>query len=400
MWYILHSTIALALVLSAFAFMFMKLFRIGAFINMGAHEEQHTDFKPARWKMVAQIVFGHRKTLEDPISGLTHIAFIYGFLVLGAGHTEIVLEGLTSFLRTWGVQPFSYAVVLPEPLLKAYHLSQDVMAAAVLLAVAVALARRLLFPPKRLQPRSLDAEIILYFILALYVTFFLLQGATLLRDNGYAFELHRSQPITSAMAMWMQHLPVTDIKVIYWSMWFAHVSVFLGFGCYIPMSKHMHLVFAGPNTWFFRTGSYGWRQHVHKDKERPLGVPPAIDFETAEKYGIDRVTELPWKTLLDSFACTECGRCNNVCPAHNTGKPLKPKKVLHDIKVNLLKKNGEQLYALRDAFGRAQMHTKEKEAELSLVALINNDEQPTAPLRAAGTSPAVDGQIHVDDAWA
>ena len=92
MWYILHSTIALALVLSAFAFMFSKLFRIAAFINMGAHEEQHTDHKTARWKMVAQIVFGHKKTLEDPISGLTHIAFIYGFLILGAGPSTIRLS--------------------------------------------------------------------------------------------------------------------------------------------------------------------------------------------------------------------------------------------------------------------------------------------------------------------
>ncbi len=400
MWFILHSTITLAAVLCAFAFMFQRLGRISAFINMGAHEEKHTDHKAARWKMVGSIVLGHRKTLEDPVSGLLHMCFIYGFLVLGAGHTEIVLEGLTDFLQTWGVHPFSYGVLLPMPLEKLYHVSQDAMAAIVLVAAAIAIARRLLFPPKRLVPRSLDAEIILYFILGLYVTFFMLQGAMHVRESGYAFVFARSQPFTSLMAMWMSNLPVGAVDAIYWTFWFAHVAVFLGFGVYIPMSKHMHLVFAGPNTWFFRTGSYGWRQHVHKKGERPLGVPPAIDFETAEKYGIDRITELPWKTLLDTFACTECARCNNVCPAHLTHKPLKPKKVLHDEKINLLKKNGPQLYALRDSYGRAIARNKEAEEALELFPLISKEEVPKEAIREDGTYTTIDGQIHVDDAWA
>ena len=95
--------------------------------------------------------------------------------------------------------------------------------------------------------------------------------------------------------------------------------------CYIPISKHMHLVFAAPNIYFFRRKRYG--------------LPPALDFEKTEKFGIDRVQELPWKSLLDTFACTECGRCNVVCPAHETGKPLQPMKVLHDIKLNLRYRN-------------------------------------------------------------
>jgi Fe-S oxidoreductase len=416
---ILHTTLTLGAVLCAFGFMLSRLGHIAALINMGVHDDVYTDHKPSRWKMVASIVFGHKKTLEDPISGLTHMAFIYGFFVLGAGHTEIVIEGLTMFLKTWGIQPFTYDK-LPglghdHPLIKLYHISQDGMAFLVLVAVVVALLRRIVpaFRPPRLKKRSVDAEIILYFIGSLYVTFFFLQGATAVRDADYGFHFDAFKPFTSLMAMWMVNLPHGTVDSIYWVFWWAHIAVFLSFGCYIPMSKHMHLIFAGPNTWFFKKGTYGWRQpdviveeKKKKPEERPraMGLPPKINFETAEKYGIDKTQELPWKTLLDSFACTECGRCNNVCPAHLTQKPLKPKKVLHDMKVSLLKKNGDALYALRDSFGRPIAANKDAEAAfepiLPLVSKAEINHEDKTQVGEDGTYLQIDGQIHVDDAWA
>lgn len=414
---ILHTTFTLAAVLCAFGFMLSRLGRIAALINMGRHDEVHSDMPESRWWMVLEIVFGHRKTLEDRVSGLTHMAFIYGFFVLGAGHTEIVIEGLTMFLKTWGVAPFTYDKIpglgLENPLIRLYHISQDGMAFLVLVAVCVALARRMFFAPPRLKPRSVDAEIILYFIGGLYVTFFLLQGAHHLREHDYVVHFSAFKPFTSLAAMGLAVLPHGAVDVVYHVFWWAHVAVFLGFGCYIPMSKHMHLIFAGPNTWFFNKGAYAWRQPEVLEEEkqkkpeeraRPAGLPPKINFETAEKYGIDRIQELPWKTLLDSFACTECGRCNNVCPAHLTQKPLKPKKVLHDIKVNLLKKNGESLFVHRDSFGRPTAHTAEAEAAweqvVPLVSKAEVDHADKAQVREDGTYLQIDGQIHVDDAWA
>ena len=105
--------------------------------------------------------------------------------------------------------------------------------------------------------------------------------------------------------------------------------VFLGFAAYLPTTKHMHLVFAWPNIYLFRRKRYG--------------LPPAIDFEKTEKFGIDRVQELPWKSLLDTFACTECGRCNDGLPrarhrqaahadegaARRQGEPAVPQRRRH-----------------------------------------------------------------------
>ena len=98
---ILFSLVAIAVVGTAFAFMGLALGRIASMINVGLRDESHTDLILSRITMVIQIVFGHKKTLEDRTSGLLHMAFIYGFFILGIGHTEIVIEGVTYFMKSW-----------------------------------------------------------------------------------------------------------------------------------------------------------------------------------------------------------------------------------------------------------------------------------------------------------
>ncbi len=415
---ILFSLVTVGVVGAAFTFMFFALGRIAAMINTGVRDERHADHVGSRINMVIQIVFGHKKTLEDRTSGLLHIAFIYGFFILGIGHTEIVIEGLTYFMKALGGEPFLYEK-LPglshtHPLIRAYHLTQDVMAFLILVAVVVALGRRWSGSVPRLMPRSADAEIILYFIGFLYLTFFLLSGSSKMMHDGFVSHFDWSQPFTSIAAWpWAHVATPMSVATLNFFFWWAHVVTFLMFGCYIPLSKHMHLVFAGPNTFFFQKGPYAWRQApvVADERQKPpqertraMGLPPKINFETAEKYGIDKITELPWKTLLDGFACTECGRCNNVCPAHLTHKPLKPKKVLHDLKVNLLKKNGPTLLDVRDLMGRPIEANKDLEAALDLYPLVSKAEvDHSDPLQTRpfdGQYLQVDGQIHVDEAWA
>ncbi len=308
---VLQSLLTLALLVAAFGFMAKRLWHIGVLINTGTRgDETLTDRPGERTRTMLAYTLGQRRLKEDAAAGLLHGVFIYGFLVLGLGHLEVILEGLTAFLRASGGQPFLYEGVLPSGLSALYHLSQDVLAAAVLVAGALALVRRLTGRPPRLLPRSKDGERILWFIVALYATFFVLVGATVLlkqRAAGDPAPLPY-QPFSSLVARGFSFLSTPTAKGLRAAGWWAHVLVFLGFAAYLPTTKHMHLVFAWPNTWFFRRQRYG--------------LPPRIDFEKTEKFGIDRVQELPWKSLLDSYACTECGRCNAVCPAHATGKPL------------------------------------------------------------------------------
>ncbi|HXK10319.1 MAG TPA: (Fe-S)-binding protein [Vicinamibacteria bacterium] len=387
----LQSLLTLALLVVAFGFMARRLWQIGVLVNTGTRcEETLTDQPGGRTATMLAYTLGQKKLIEDPVAGLLHGVFLYGFLVLGLGHLEVVLEGLTAFLKAFGGRPFLYERVLPAALAALYHLSQDVMAAAVLMAAVLALARRVAGHPPRLLPRSKDGERILWFIVALYATFFVLAGASVLLRQRAAGDPapFPYQPFSSLAARGFSPLPTPAAAGLRALGFWAHVLVFLGFAAYLPTTKHMHLVFAWPNVWLFRRQRYG--------------LAPRIDFEKTEKFGIDRVEELPWKSLLDAYACTECGRCNAACPAHATGKPLMPMKVLHDLKVNLRDRNGGSILRSRDSRGRPRPGAEAEAAdpETPLVSKAAIDRAAPGAVRADGGYAQVDGQIHVDELWA
>ena len=390
---IIQSVLTLLLVLGAFYFTLNRLGHLAVLINTGRRDDETlTDRVPERVAKVLQMTFGHKKVLEDRWSGMLHMCFLYGFAVLGIGHVEVVLEGLTAFFVAFGRQPFRYELFLPGGLSSLYHLSQDLMAGLVLIVTTIAILRRWSGRIARLMPRSLDAEIILYLIIALYVTFFFLVGSSVLLRMRAAddYRFVTAQPFSTLVARALGPLSTATVGWIHGIAWWGHVVVFLGFACYITISKHMHLIFAWPNIFCFR--------------EQRRGIAPKIDFEESEKFGIDRVQELPWKSLLDTFACTECGRCNAACPAHLSLKPLKPMKVLHDIKGNLRYRNGQDLLKLRDKYGRPLPDKAEEEAAWEpKTPLINRDaidrDKPGA-VRFDGAYTAIDGQVHVDELWA
>jgi Fe-S oxidoreductase len=117
--------------------------------------------------------------------------------------------------------------------------------------------------------------------------------------------------------------------------WWANVLVVLGFLIYLPRSKHLHLI-ATPFNVFFRN-------------HRPAGALDLIpDIEEREDYGVSKVSQFTWKQLLDGYACTECGRCNSVCPALATGKPLWPKEIILGVKEQLFDDGPRLLRLPRD----------------------------------------------------
>jgi len=403
---------------------FVKFRRLYALIRVGRDENLKNN-PGERISRVIQLVFFHKKVLEDPVSGILHVFFIYGFLVLGIGHMELLLSGVTAPLTPDTETGIMYETIvntlgLPHLITHVYHLSQDLMAGLVFLMAGVALARRFSGKVERLMPRSLDAEIILWFLVGLYSTFFFFVGggeAFRMARGAQPIEWHWYQPLSSLVAMWLSGMSETVIWTTHQVSYWVHTTLFLAFGCYIPVSKHMHLVFAGPNIYFHRAhmfeGEDGKVNHFRKEEVRPgKGLPPRLDFmdENLVKYGVTETHEYSWKTLLDTFACTECGRCNAVCPAHLTGKPLQPKKVLHDLKENLREKNAEVYLGFRDAAGNIADQEKwdafvanesgEEQSNAGLVPLLARDPVEKDRIREDGKYIDIDGQIHLDEAWA
>jgi Fe-S oxidoreductase len=280
---------------------------------LSGRKEMLWDRLQERVKAVLTYVFAHKKVLEDPVSGVMHMVFFYGFLTLGAGHSEHVITGLTTGITP---EPFTFDF-LPRGLFHMFLLSQDGFAALVLFFACFALCRRWFHLVPRLEPRTVDAEIILGFVAVLYITFFGYTGTDVAKGGPTGWFRPFSSAAGSALSPLGAQTNASLHEVFYW----AHLGVFLSFLNYLPFSKHAHIMAALPNIFVYRFG--------------PRGKPTPVDFNTAETYGVSKVTEYSWKDLLDGFACTECGRCNSVCPAHLTLKPLQPRKVIHDIKENL-----------------------------------------------------------------
>jgi Fe-S oxidoreductase len=391
------SAVVVLMTLGALVFALTRFREIIAMIRVGQAEDL-TDKPSERIMMVTRMVFGHERLLKEPVAGLMHIFFLYGFVVLGIGHTELVIEGATAFLANFNIHPLNieayfHAAGIPDLVSHLYHFSQDIMAGLIVPVSVIALLRRWSGKVERLMPRSQDAENILWFIIALYVTFFVYVPSKFALQQGMLVEWDWYAPVSLALAPLYAQIPRDTLLVINEVGFFAHLTVFLAFGMYLPISKHMHLIFAGPNCYF------------HHDDEDPKGLPPKIDFadENLEKYGIDRVWEYSWKTLLDTFACTECGRCNAACPAYNTGKPLQPKKVLHDIKANLRYNNWADIKQFYDANGNLKSDKADElkafEPKLALLnrdAIDHDDKTQVGP---DGKYLKVDGQIHLDEMW-
>src|SRR5690606_20463324 len=131
----------------------------------------------------------------------------------------------------------------------------------------------------------------------------------------------------------------------------------LAFLNYLPYSKHIHLLGALPNI-FLRNLS-----------PRKLDLP-RLDLEDEAQWGVGRAEQLSWKSLVDTYACTECARCSNYCPAYNTGKNLSPMQLVHDIRYEMIDRDA--LFAERDALLARQSasagHDRE-EVDAQLAAL-------------------------------
>jgi Fe-S oxidoreductase/nitrate reductase gamma subunit len=92
-----------------------------------------------------------------------------------------------------------------------------------------------------------------------------------------------------------------------------HITIVMAFLNFLPLGKHFHIITGLPTVYFQRL--------------TPQGQLSKIDLESSEKFGVAKLTDLSWKEILDTYSCTECGRCQTYCPTYETGKPLTHKEV-------------------------------------------------------------------------
>jgi Fe-S oxidoreductase len=270
-----------------------------------------------RIRVLLTDVFGQSNVRRKLLPGIAHTLIFFGFLAVQPHSAELMLRGVFP-----GFHPAE-----PAPgLYGGYLFIADILAFAVLIGLAYGLYRRLVIRPAYL-PNGRDARLIIAFIAVIIVTFHLLNAFLLLPAiGGGGFEYSRFFTVSEVLsdALGLQHLSPEAARGLYEASYWVHVLTILGFLIYIPGSKHLHMLAAAPNVFL-----------------KPLARPkPMIltDLEAAgaQSYGLGKASDLSWKSVLDLYACTECGRCEEQCPAAMTGKPLSPRRVIHDAKVDLL----------------------------------------------------------------
>ncbi len=270
-----------------------------------------------RLKNVLIVAFGQSKLLREPLAGMMHFFIYWGFVILLTAVIESIGEGLVPgfSLLFIGVDSYEFMAFF-----------QDLFAGIVVVSIIVALYRRYVTKPKRLQVDrhgQLDATAILVAILLICLSM-LGQNATrmLLGDP----DLAQARFLSGALMPLLSPLHGTNIELLGDFFWWIHILLVLAFLNYLPYSKHLHVLTSVPNVYFTSL------------KPRGALKPTDLEAEGVEKFGASDVDDLTWKQLLDGYTCTECGRCTAACPANTTGKLLSPRKIIVDIRRRLEEK--------------------------------------------------------------
>ena len=311
--------------------------------------------------------FGQKKVAEEPRSW-HHLALYWGFLILQVGLLDMMVSGL------FGSFGFTFTNLLTATGHAWLRLFVDLGNAMVALALVYSFTRRIRGRTS-FVPANLDAMLILSAISLIVITHFgyhmfetvysghlesgaivsymLAKGIGLVDGPSIAAALpgKGNQVVTASLAQDTAHL-------IGEANWWGHMLVVLSFLNYLPFSKHMHVLGSGPNILLRRQGQKGIMPKLllmppePAEDEEPPEVEPPIPWEN---WGVGRIQDFDWKSLIDNYACTECARCTMYCPAFATHKPLSPMHLIHDLK-DEMKERGSLLVKLQEAGGNLPIY--------------------------------------------
>lgn len=309
MWQIVNLVCFLAAVGYGFYLFYKAVYHRYLYVSLGAP----SDFKAlskGRWQEFVSEVFGQTKLLKDRKSGVMHIVIFYGFIILQFGAVDLIWKG------------FSKGGHLPLPAYEWFGLLQEVTVVLILLAMGYATYRRYIEKLPRLK-RGWKPSIVIFFIYALMLSVIL----TLSFERVWlSHEFSWLAPISSMIAFVCSFLSETAAAVLFFVSWWAHLLILLAFLVYVPQSKHFHLITAPINIYF--------------RKKEPVGKLTKLDLEDeeAESFGVGSIEQFTKKQMVDFYACVECGRCTNVCPASGTGKALSPMHLITKLRDHLTDK--------------------------------------------------------------
>lgn len=355
-------------------YLFVRVVRTRiAYIQMGRKVEFDGEIKN-RMKKIWIYVFGQKKLLKDKKSGIIHVMMFYGFILVQFGAIDFIWKGLA---------PDSHLPL--GPFYPGFTFFQELVTLTILVAVIWAFYRRYIEKLVRLK-RGFKAGLVLIFIGTLMVTVLVGNGMALI---WHGHEGAWTEPIATLIASAFSWLPATAAATVFFVMWWIHLFILLTFLVYVPQSKHAHLLAAPVN--------------VFLSREDPPGKLKKIDFEIDEdadeedvSFGVGKIEDFNQKQMIDLYACVECGRCTNVCPATGSGKMLSPMDLLIKLRDHLTEKGaavtGQTPWVPSYAFSNTEGNT--------LAQMTRGKEESAAAIEEVNNKSLIGDVITEEELWA
>jgi len=322
------------LLLAAFAAFGFTMFRIFRVLR-AAKQIDRFDKIAERLQITLLVAFGQSKILRKPVAGILHALVWWGFLVITVGTLEMMIDGVTGSDRVLSFLGPVYNVITA---------SGEIFAALILISIVIFLYRRYIAVPKRfiapeMKPSSkMDATVILCMISALMISLLLMNVGYMKTNELY----HGAYPVSHLIAPLFSSFNFYAFNTMEHINWWIHITLVLAFLNILPYSKHFHVIMAVPNVFFSRLepkAKLNTMESITKEVKTlmdpnadPYAAPAEGSVAPPEKFGVKDVDNVTWKHIVDSYTCTECGRCTEVCPANNTGKKLSPRKLFIDLR--------------------------------------------------------------------
>jgi Fe-S oxidoreductase len=283
--------------------------RIIAFVRLllRARPENRFDHLGRRILYLVTFVFGQKRLLHEYVIGVAHFLIFWGFLLFAGTFVWNLLRGLFPFLAI----PYADEIGIIRIFFVVFSL-------LVLVSLAAAAIRRTFFPPPHLQ-QTWDAFVIIILISLVVLTTLFGIGFRAVTVEPMEASLNAADSLLSSV---FSGVPPDSAREFHLLMFWLHQLVVLGFLAYLPYSKHLHLL-ASPFSVFF----------ANVNRAGSLDIPGSKEDTSA---GASRWDEFTWRQLFNSFACAECGRCDRVCPALNSGYELSPRMIVHHLKEHVL----------------------------------------------------------------
>ncbi|MET4139232.1 4Fe-4S dicluster domain-containing protein [Pedobacter sp. UYP1] len=320
----------IAITLAAIALFSFNLKKVIRNIRIGKAADR-TDQPQKRLMTMIRVALGQSKMVVRPIPAALHFVVYIGFVIINIEVLEIMIDGMFGTHRVFGGLGSLYNFLIG---------SFEILALGVWVGCAIFLIRRNILKLKRLNspelkgwPKS-DANYILITEILLMTAFLLMNAA-----DAKLQALGAHHYITAGafpVSQFLQNLlpgSESSLIAIERGCWWFHIIGILAFLNYLPYSKHFHILFAFPNTYFSNLepkGEFTNMQSVTNEVKAmldPSFTPPEAE---AGRFGAKDVNDLSWVNLMNAYTCTECGRCTSVCPANITGKLLSPRKIMMD----------------------------------------------------------------------